>query len=1078
MMYNNVKTKRSKENIYIFLIGLLLVLTTYKYVCRGETYIFETDRSTEMITITTDNVVSQDIIIDKNAKWRNDTYSISFEPFLNNINGVIEFELWQNDVRIQRYQSTLSEIYNQQENGFYALTQFNYSKLDAGVATIIIKGIDLNQEVHLYIVDNTYNLPNCISDGINTGKTLVQKYDYYFDNIEYYVRLAMYAIFVIGIFVSFYVIFNMDESKRVCNFIQIMLGISYVALSYIYSSIFFFEPVWAEAVTNFMHNALNKSILENLVIPDAGYLPLFQRLISLIIIKVLKIKAYYALYIMQMLAYVISGYVLSFFVKIQFKSYMSLRYRYIINLIFIMQMTTNLTGAFINFINYGIIIILMYFLANSDEWSKAEFIGICIFSGISCMSKGQYVIIFPFMILCYFVFRGSFNKRDKIFLGTCFIGALVQFIYYFFSPYGGNWIGSSEQDNYIIKLVFECIRDVPMSFFSILGQNITAINGMSLLIVIVFWGITICFFAKNVLLKWRKKESIDRDTRNICMMFVFLGAQCLFFKLTRAGVISGYDIATDEFWSFYTREVSWRYELFGYVPVLLIGLIIVRISKQYIHKNIEKATVILFFCCIMIANPRLQIKGIGTDFYTQNRDYLSNMKTEYCLLKGIEEAECRVVPIQPDIWTYRKNAEIYLIGDNVLGLDDIINLPYEEDVTKGKVSLSNLFLLNRDSGLWQVFVEKSNLVNCNKYKLILKDDNAEIIGRIEQDNTEYQKLVSFTFQDAVYGVSDIEILDSQDNSVNIENAVYVVTDIGDGLNKELLGVDEFNSIADIQNCILEQDFVALTNRLGMVSIYFGTYDRENRGIIHVELCDENGNAVAQSNIDAATLRDNKWKSIALDDVKLDLLKQYTIKIYSGDFRGDNNVAVYTNNMNFSKLPAAKMNGIPQEYVLAVKLYGESARLERLCNLSKIDGYVDIQDYTFQQSFIATKDEIAAIRLCFGTYNRKNEGMIYVEICDESGNIVQETKVDASELKDNNWETVWFDECKVTVGKRYNIRLYSNDFSGDNNVAIYTGTLSEMKKDFTGQNNADGLLGAEKDGVSQEYALGVEIYGNR
>ena len=76
---------------------------------------------------------------------------------------------------------------------------------------------------------------------------------------------------------------------------------------------------------------------------------------------------------------------------------------------------------------------------------------------------------------------------------------MFQFIYYFFSPYGGDWISNSGQDDYIVKIIFECIRDVPMSFFSILGQNVIAINGASLLIVIVFWGITIWFFSRKIL---------------------------------------------------------------------------------------------------------------------------------------------------------------------------------------------------------------------------------------------------------------------------------------------------------------------------------------------------------------------------------------------------------------------------------------------------------------------------------------------------------------------------------------------------------------------------------------------------
>ena len=202
-MYNSTKTEQGKERVYLFVIGLLLVLATYKYVCRGEAYIFETGRSTETVTITAERVLSQNIIIDKKAIWRNDAYSISFAPVSNNINGVIQFELWQYGVQLQSYKIKPSEICNQQKNGFYALTQFDYSKLDRGVATVIIKGVDLDKGIDLYIVDNTYNIPDCSYDEIDAGKTLVQKYSYYFSNVEFNGRLILYAVFVMGIFVSF-----------------------------------------------------------------------------------------------------------------------------------------------------------------------------------------------------------------------------------------------------------------------------------------------------------------------------------------------------------------------------------------------------------------------------------------------------------------------------------------------------------------------------------------------------------------------------------------------------------------------------------------------------------------------------------------------------------------------------------------------------------------------------------------------------------------------------------------------------------------------------------------------------------
>lgn len=55
-----------------------------------------------------------------------------------------------------------------------------------------------------------------------------------------------------------------------------------MAVIYLVDSSVYLEPTYAEAVTNFLRFAREEKLTANLLIADAGYLPLLPRLITLL----------------------------------------------------------------------------------------------------------------------------------------------------------------------------------------------------------------------------------------------------------------------------------------------------------------------------------------------------------------------------------------------------------------------------------------------------------------------------------------------------------------------------------------------------------------------------------------------------------------------------------------------------------------------------------------------------------------------------------------------------------------------------------------------------------------------------
>ena len=395
------KFKWDKECIFFAVFLLIFLIGTFKYAVHGEAYTFSTSPATDNMIALNENTVSQEIIIDEKASWNHKSYSVyfSFEK-REDMGGDLRLELSQNDVVIDTYDVPVSWL----ENEFNELKWLDFSKLKAGKAIVTLKGENLNYPLYVELCDNVYNIPNCYLNNVDSGYTLVQMYHYNYINLAYKLGVGFFVLLILLSGSSFYLCIVNHEKPLSAIVLRINLILSYMILVYTYDSSLYFNPTWAEAVTDFMHNAINKPLIENVFIPDAEYLPLFQRLISVFCFNVLNLSPYVGLFVIQILGYFISGWIFSFFIKKEFSKVLDVKFRYMLCLLLMILVISKETGAFINFITYGIFIIFLYFVSDSDKWSKAEFVSLCTVGGLSCLSKGAYVTLFPYFMVCLILF--------------------------------------------------------------------------------------------------------------------------------------------------------------------------------------------------------------------------------------------------------------------------------------------------------------------------------------------------------------------------------------------------------------------------------------------------------------------------------------------------------------------------------------------------------------------------------------------------------------------------------------------------------------------------------------------------
>lgn len=91
-------------------------------------------------------------------------------------------------------------------------------------------------------------------------------------------------------------------------------------------------------------------------------------------------------------------------------------------------------------------------------------------------------------------------------------------------------------------------------------------------------------------------------------------------------------------------------------------IIFVKLLAKRNIKELQKRTVISLVICLIIFEPRMQIKGISKDTFSQERTYISSLNADMNMLKDFEDVSCRAVPNAPNSVYLGKNCNLYVCG--------------------------------------------------------------------------------------------------------------------------------------------------------------------------------------------------------------------------------------------------------------------------------------------------------------------------------------------------------------------------------------------------------------------------------
>lgn len=327
------------------------------------------------------------------------------------------------------------------EDGWYKLV-YNFDSNEEK-ATLKISSKVLKGNIALCLSQDIDNL-GCLSvngeiqDYVLTSRVVCTiKNSVWDSSYKWLILLYMSAALAIVL------IINEKEDKKGNRFLfgaAIALNVLGV---YIFVPYIFQCPQIAENVITYYYETKKCGILEQLFMQDAGYLPLCQRLISIVYVKFLGLGVN-SLYFMQATGVIFDAMMGAMICLYTYRNLGPRSIRFAISLMVLALFANSTVSTFFDFIYLGYFFILLILVGSIEELKKWQFVVLCSISMIICLSKGFYVVFLPFGIIALLLCKDILKHREKEYILCLTIASGLQLLYAFLNGGINKWLALGE----------------------------------------------------------------------------------------------------------------------------------------------------------------------------------------------------------------------------------------------------------------------------------------------------------------------------------------------------------------------------------------------------------------------------------------------------------------------------------------------------------------------------------------------------------------------------------------------------------------------------------------------------------
>lgn len=751
--------------------GLLLILLSLsRYVVNGEPVDIRSDTEKTGIELPLSDgmEIMQPLTITEEMNWRQGYYALRFAKCDAAGEGQVIYTVEQGET-VQTGSLALRDI---KAGKWTRLDKMALGRLECGGAILRLRtqGVAVGA-LAVAAGPDYYGFGSVDHNGAKQDLTLAQAYHYHVSGMEYRIRLICYAFAALCAVMLVAVIHSGRIGERgKCLAAFGIMTVMFMALIWILDSSIYLEPTYAEAVTNFLQNAREKKFLENLLITDAGYLPLLPRLITLFLVRVIRVPPEYALYLMQITACLLCSMIWSFFVLHPFDGLMKLPGRILWCMLVMLTCFCEETLFFTNHAYWGIYFLLLMMVAELKEFPRWIYVGLTAYGALLILSKGTYAVMLPLVILALLFWYRSMGGREKIFLCVVGAAALLQILYSFSGQGdGGGWISAAAGGGiaYWVRLAARVIVEFTAYLLLPFGAYVRRLPIVVILLALPVFGFLVFRFTEQILLPRLRGETVSRQRRNFWIIVMYQVIVTAFFLVTVKPVPNDWRSVGNVAFG----QMGHKYEIFsdiGFFMLLLTGSALVRqLAKTEsaavgriwggICRGCGRYGMLLLTVSFCFTNPVIQLKGWTKAEISDARGYAGDINAGWWECRDILHRGSFFIPVRGDNWGYSRHATIHQVGTDVY-FEETSCINLEEEIP-GYHSFYEVQEETQAQQMIGVVIDRPQRIGRTDCRVRLLDAQDRVIAEAAQADSGRYKKCRFVFDEPIDGVKKITFVD-------------------------------------------------------------------------------------------------------------------------------------------------------------------------------------------------------------------------------------------------------------------------------------------------------------------------------
>ena len=675
-------------------------------------------------------------------------YGVMFATYRRKNTGKIKIEITQGNKK----SSEIVDVAKIKDNDYHYL---NIRGLKPGEAVLRVEGIDgtIGNAVSMHkTADIMYG--EMIQNGEPSQRSFVQKilFSEYNGTVKGQIIFTILSVLCYIYFLS--LLWDEERNSRKIYMTTVLL-IYLVIASRAPVLTFRVEP-FAEQIFNFLYNARTYGIIKNLTLMEGGYLPLFHRIIALLIVK-LGFNAKITVYLMSNVAVLVVGMMASVFTLKAYRKYGDVFYRFVVCMVFgafgisstYIETHTFITMAYLN-------IVLLFYISLLDfkKMKRSRYILLMVLVFLLTLSKFLYVVLLPISVVLLVFMWKKLANREKICLGLVSLASVIQILYTYRNR--KLWINGDEPKFNIIEAANVVIHQTVQQFINIFNSGIDSsenILNLNILYLIIF--LIVLIFLIRLVIRIRSRESV--------IILCLLG---IVFGIPSINALSRIWNGDFELWNSSIGAINTWHSILIKVSILSILVLMPYITTK--NSRLRKTDINRYLSYILIAFLIIRFSPFKDNAIFKNDE----MASDWSIYSKFYDLKKYLIPVEP--YFISENEKISYIGKKSenFAIENFQGKKYFFDELANTEAITGINLPH-PMKIEYLYVKRARDYNFGKTRVIGYNQKGERVLDLLQLNKSEKAYVGFHNTGLKVEVSRLEFVTEDNNRTYVMPEIFI-----------------------------------------------------------------------------------------------------------------------------------------------------------------------------------------------------------------------------------------------------------------------------------------------------------------